>query len=259
MVVAVTAPSATCSPVPALSVTLMSKYALLRSTPPTELIPVPAPVTLIILLPLTLLANVRPAKLFSAVPVTVLKMIWFNARLTPAAFEKATPVPFRFRIKSVKTWLLLVPAKVNAFAAPVVVIAPPTIFSNALVRTLIPVPALALTVPPVLSILIVCAVAAETAIPAVVLVIEPLLVKLAVPLPLWVRTIPAVVLLIVPALVTLIVPLPVSVTLIPVAFLIVPSTSLRTTTLPDEAALILIPVPAVVFCVPSEMVAAERI
>ncbi|CQR15125.1 Uncharacterised protein [Yersinia mollaretii] len=70
--------------------------------------------------------------------------------------------------------------------------------------------------------------------------------------------IPADVLLIVPALVIFTAPLPALVTLIPVAFLIVPCASLRTTTLPVEP-LTLIPVPAVVSSVPSEIVAAERI
>ncbi|CQD41417.1 Uncharacterised protein [Yersinia mollaretii] len=69
--------------------------------------------------------------------------------------------------------------------------------------------------------------------------------------------IPANVLLIVPALVILTAPLPELATLIPVAFLIVPCASLRTTTSPVEP-LTLIPVPAVVFSVPSERVAAER-
>ncbi|AIN20362.1 Uncharacterised protein [Yersinia kristensenii] len=261
MVVAVTAPSVTRKPVPPLLVTLTLKLALERSTPPplalipvpapetlisnaaglqpvnavlTVAIPVPVPVTLISLRPLALSANVKPARLSRAVPVTVLRMTWFNVRLTPAAFEKAAPAPFTLRIKSVKTWLLVVPAKVNPVAAPVVVIVPPTIFNSALARILTPVPPLALIVPPVLSTLTVLAVVAE---------IES----------------PAVVLLMVPALVIFTDPLPESVTVIPVAFLIVPSASLRMTTLPDEAALTLIPVPAVVFSVPSEMVAAERI
>ncbi|CNI77271.1 Uncharacterised protein [Yersinia pekkanenii] len=174
------------------------------------------------LLPLALLANVRPARLVSAVPVTVLKMTWFNVRLTPVAFEKAAPVPFRLRIKSVNTWLLLVPAKVSPVAVPVAVIVPPTRFNSALVSTLTPVPAVALRVPPVLSTLTVCTGVELTVIPDAVLLMVPLFATLIVAVPVLVADIP-VAAFIVPSLSSTIGPVPLCVAEIPVAAVMAPA------------------------------------
>ncbi len=127
MVVAVTTPSVTCNPVPRPGATVILRLAPERSTPPplafipmplpetlisnaagfraliaalVVAMPLPVPVTLRMLRPLALLAKVKPSRLFNAVPFAVLSVTWLNARLTPAAFEKAAPEPLRFKIKS---------------------------------------------------------------------------------------------------------------------------------------------------------------
>ncbi|CQH60034.1 Uncharacterised protein [Yersinia frederiksenii] len=86
------------------------------------------------------------------------------------------------------------PANVSPVATPVVVMVPPTKFNNVFDRTLTPVPALALMVPPVLSTLMVCdgpeVALEERAIPAVVLLIVPLLATLMVAVPVLVADIP---------------------------------------------------------------------
>ncbi|CNJ76565.1 Uncharacterised protein [Yersinia aldovae] len=82
------------------------------------------------------------------------------------------------------------PAKVKPFAALVILIVPPTIFNSAFVRTLIPVPAVALITPPLLSTLTICVELEDNAIPAVVLLMVPLFATSIVAVPVLVADIP---------------------------------------------------------------------
>ncbi|MNI60106.1 hypothetical protein D3C73_1152980 [compost metagenome] len=188
IVVLLVLPSLTCNPVPAELVTLISRWALLRSTPPLLLTkPVPVPATLMVLL----LANVTPAVLLSPTPSATFMVTSANIRLALSPLVIAVPVPLALMVVLVIEWApVLAAAIVTPFAVLLALIAPPVRARTALVRTLTPVPASALMVPPLLSTCMVCPLVESTLTPATLLLIVPALRMLTVPVPLCWAEIP---------------------------------------------------------------------